>query len=259
MENKISCDVINDLLPSYIDGICSEESKKIVEDHLQNCPSCKETYRAMSSEEAGVSASSSPAAARSVSGRTSSLASNSTVQVDEAKIMKKVNQKWQRSRKVNIVAFAVAGVLLIALALMFVRPTKAIPKGSYEVKFTNGNLNDYILNPYETYSDEQVPNNAVMVYETGKRLDECTFLTVLLGRMYFAVDMEYLEKYPDVCLIEYTSDYPIVEYNEEVKEKDGKNLLYVKSLRTPVFGGGLRQGSQMVYSVQFCHVDEVAE
>lgn len=259
MENKFSCNVINDLLPSYIDGICSEESKRIVEDHLQNCPSCKETYRAMCSEEAGVSASSSPAAARGVSGRTSSLASKSPVQVDEAKIMKKVNRKWQRARKVNIVAFAVAGVLLIALALMFIRPTKAIPKGSYEVKYTNYDLHDFILDPDYIYQDTSVPDKAVMVYETGKKLDDCNFVTVLLGRMCFAVDLDYMEKYPDVCLIEYTSDYPIVEYNEVVKEKDGKNLLYVKSLRTPIFGGGLRQGSQTVFAVEFCHVDEVAE
>ncbi len=29
---KLSCDVINDLLPLYYDEVCSEETKKIVED-----------------------------------------------------------------------------------------------------------------------------------------------------------------------------------------------------------------------------------
>lgn len=39
--NRISCDVTRDLLASYLDGICSEESKGLVEEHLQECDSCK--------------------------------------------------------------------------------------------------------------------------------------------------------------------------------------------------------------------------
>ncbi len=40
--SKISCDVTKDLLPAYLDGICSEESKKLVEEHLEECASCRE-------------------------------------------------------------------------------------------------------------------------------------------------------------------------------------------------------------------------
>ena len=35
------CDIIQDLLPLYCDGVCSEESRKAVEEHLQNCENCK--------------------------------------------------------------------------------------------------------------------------------------------------------------------------------------------------------------------------
>ena len=38
---KISCDVIMDLLPLYHDGVCAENSKKIVEEHIAECESCK--------------------------------------------------------------------------------------------------------------------------------------------------------------------------------------------------------------------------
>ena len=38
---KLHCDVIRDLLPLYLDGVCSEESKKMVENHLCECGSCK--------------------------------------------------------------------------------------------------------------------------------------------------------------------------------------------------------------------------
>ena len=37
---EITCSIIKDLLPSYVDGICSEDSKKIVEQHLRTCADC---------------------------------------------------------------------------------------------------------------------------------------------------------------------------------------------------------------------------
>ncbi|MCL1702648.1 zf-HC2 domain-containing protein [Lysinibacillus sp. Bpr_S20] len=37
----MKCNVIKDLLPSYVDGICSEDTVEIVEDHLRNCKECK--------------------------------------------------------------------------------------------------------------------------------------------------------------------------------------------------------------------------
>ncbi len=44
---KYPCDLIQDLLPLYLDGVCSEESKKAVEKHLSECSGCKELYNAM--------------------------------------------------------------------------------------------------------------------------------------------------------------------------------------------------------------------
>lgn len=48
--NKTNCDVVNDLLPLYIDDICSGESKKIVEYHLNECEDCNHLYHMMKTE-----------------------------------------------------------------------------------------------------------------------------------------------------------------------------------------------------------------
>lgn len=34
---KISCDVIKDLLPLYIDDILSNDSKNLVDEHIEEC------------------------------------------------------------------------------------------------------------------------------------------------------------------------------------------------------------------------------
>lgn len=38
---KLSCSVIEDLLPLFSDQVCSEESRKLVEEHLQECEKCR--------------------------------------------------------------------------------------------------------------------------------------------------------------------------------------------------------------------------
>ena len=45
---KYSCDLISDLLPLYKDDICSEASRKIVEEHLEECAACKKLLNDMS-------------------------------------------------------------------------------------------------------------------------------------------------------------------------------------------------------------------
>lgn len=38
---KMSCEIIKDLLPLYHDGVCSNESKAMIEEHLAECDNCK--------------------------------------------------------------------------------------------------------------------------------------------------------------------------------------------------------------------------
>ena len=38
---KYNCKVIQDLLPLYTDGICSDVSAQMVEEHLKECASCE--------------------------------------------------------------------------------------------------------------------------------------------------------------------------------------------------------------------------
>lgn len=44
---KITCDIINDLMPSYIDNICSEDSRKALEEHVRTCDKCNQKLQYM--------------------------------------------------------------------------------------------------------------------------------------------------------------------------------------------------------------------
>lgn len=37
----MNCNIIKDLFPSYIDGICSEDTSRVVEEHIHHCEECR--------------------------------------------------------------------------------------------------------------------------------------------------------------------------------------------------------------------------
>lgn len=47
MEKNKKCKIIQDLLPSYIDKVTSDETNKFIEDHLQNCEKCSQILKDM--------------------------------------------------------------------------------------------------------------------------------------------------------------------------------------------------------------------
>ena len=56
----MNCDIVKDLIPLYIDGCCSEESEKMVEEHIRECDDCKKLFEDMKSSSDIITVSESP-------------------------------------------------------------------------------------------------------------------------------------------------------------------------------------------------------
>lgn len=94
----MDCDIIKDLLPLYIDGVCSESTKKNVEEHLGQCSKCREIYEMMTEE-------------------------NETMdyQIDnmlEAQPFKKIKEKQKRKYGIIVTLFALILVGLLSFILV---------------------------------------------------------------------------------------------------------------------------------------------
>lgn len=50
---KKECEIVQDLLFCYYDGVASNSSKKLVEDHLQTCENCRQTLKDMEKDKNG--------------------------------------------------------------------------------------------------------------------------------------------------------------------------------------------------------------
>lgn len=48
MKNK--CEIVQDLLPLYVDGCCTQSSRELVEGHLKECAACKQVFGAMTGD-----------------------------------------------------------------------------------------------------------------------------------------------------------------------------------------------------------------
>ena len=48
---ELSCAIVEDLLPTYVEGLTSEETNMAVEAHLASCPACAAKRAAMGAKE----------------------------------------------------------------------------------------------------------------------------------------------------------------------------------------------------------------
>jgi predicted anti-sigma-YlaC factor YlaD len=62
----MTCAIIQDLLPLYIDQICSPETKAAVEEHLKTCPECRRIHEAMIREFPAATTPSQPVPEKSI-------------------------------------------------------------------------------------------------------------------------------------------------------------------------------------------------
>ncbi len=49
---KKNCGVVEDLLPLYLDGMCGDESRQLIEEHLADCEDCRSLYESLKVETA---------------------------------------------------------------------------------------------------------------------------------------------------------------------------------------------------------------
>lgn len=99
------CDVIKDLLPLYIDEICSEESRLIVASHLNTCEDCKKTYDLLKSPMAFENA-----------------APNNEFEKQQVESLKKVHKKQKRKKTLIVILSVLGGIflsLIVFYALLF--------------------------------------------------------------------------------------------------------------------------------------------
>ncbi|ACV61761.1 hypothetical protein Dtox_0858 [Desulfofarcimen acetoxidans DSM 771] len=107
---KISCEIVKDLLPLYHDGVCSNDSKTMVEEHLAYCDRCKAELLVMNN----------------------ALSINKAEQnLHEAEAVKKLSKRWKKGMLKSLlkgILITILAIALIALVLYCFMDFRIIPK-----------------------------------------------------------------------------------------------------------------------------------
>lgn len=98
--NYISCRIIEDLLPLYVDGVCSEESKKSIELHISTCEECHKKLEEMK-----------------YSIPKSEIQNN----IDDGAMLKKLSDTWKSKTKLNIKSSILCIIIyVLAIGTLFI-------------------------------------------------------------------------------------------------------------------------------------------
>lgn len=120
---KMNCKIVQDLLPLYIDGVVSDATKEMVEDHVKTCETCQKELALLR--------------------RDLVLPANEQVKRSEAKMLKALKAAMRRKKAgIALLSVVVTAVLLSALIFFLTISKTCIPydDGLFTVEEVDGNL-----------------------------------------------------------------------------------------------------------------------
>lgn len=127
MSNKLDCRIIQDLLPSYVDGLTSEYTNQVVEEHVKSCEPCNQMLQRMQEPEQRI---------------------NSTEK--EVDYMKKVRNKISGLIAISLISIGIFLLGAIASVMIY---NRVVPK-TYEQVFSAEQPEWYIA--HHTFSDHEI-------------------------------------------------------------------------------------------------------
>lgn len=171
---KVTCKVIQDLLPLYVDGVCSPDTAALVEEHLKDCAPCQEAYHAL----------------KEAPSPTPEDGADKDAAV--AKGLRKV-KNGLRKKRILIGVFATLGGLLVSFGLglfvtcyRFYVPVEDTVKG---VSVVDGQLTVDLERPFLLAPMTQlIPTTTSGAYQEGDPIDESILVIVSSNTIYDSIN-----------------------------------------------------------------------
>lgn len=184
--NRMSCEIVEDLLPLYHDEVCSAATREAIEAHLATCPHCSAALRKLQQN----------------SGLPFEVIARNK---QESAGLSSFQGYWHRSRVISFVkglllATAVCAVLILGYASLFRWNITKVPSSAIEITevslLNNGNIAYHvrITDGYEVNQINAKMGNDGIFYITPVRpvIKSRKFAELGLGNRYDTIDLESL-------------------------------------------------------------------
>lgn len=220
---KRECSLIRDLLPLYVERMVSEESKKIIEEHLAQCPSCKKVYEEMTERELG---------------RHPEIGEN-----DESEAVESFRRFVKKEKRKGRVKIAVSAMLSFGLAIFL---AFAIPAGILGaitlplwITHTSEDISDYDWDSFKG-------DSGFLIFPEEVREDRVTEYYYSYREGLFDEDVQlYLQ-----C--EYTQE----EFQEECRRLEQAHVIYRDGGQRRRNGTRYNTGDYMLPAYEYALLDE---
>lgn len=228
---KYPCEMIRDLLPLYIDNVCSEASRKIVEGHLDGCEPCRNCREAMR-------AADSIAKKDSDSMRLANGLMN---------LKKRVNRRFV---KLGLAAAALLFCVFIGKHLLFDLPLKALGPEDVHVK-----AKSYAMEELTKLNVDASDDVSVQISKGGDDADENYSIVIPFNpNMEFSMTESAIEGTDSITIMEWQSEYLLrdIRWHADISED---SVLYVSSIKTTLLNN--KVSSQSFTSMEMRRITKI--
>ena len=123
---KISCNIIRDILPLYLDGVVSDDTRQMVEEHLRTCDQCREEAVALKQDVV--------------------LPASKSVRLAETKVVKGLKRKLFRKKfLISAVSVIITIAILAGIYSYMVMTETCVPYNSGKVQIEEENGALYVV------------------------------------------------------------------------------------------------------------------
>ena len=205
---KYPCEMIRDLLPLYIDGVCSEASRESVDAHLSGCAPCRSCCEAMRTAE--------------------DIAKKDSDSIKLAdglmNLKKRVNRRFL---KVSLAALALLVCVVTGKHVLFDLPLKELSPGDVQVK-----ARCYAMEELTKLNVDATDDVSVRISKGDDDTDEDYRIVIPFSpELEFSMTESAIEGTDHITIMEWKSDYFLRDIRWHA-DRFEEGVLYVSSIKT---------------------------
>ncbi len=247
MKYELSCDIVKDLLPNYIDGLTSDSSTESVEAHLKQCSACKAQYEIM------VKAYQQPALREHAM---------DVVAEQEKTLFSKINRTINKKVRKT----ACAGIVGIILALLVFHGLFNMPFKEVSIQDLRVTAHVYDMNQLQDIDSEDMitanypPDNTSVVISKGETVQPGDLITITIPdnqEVSYQITENMLTDCPYVTTIEFSSPYYLHKISWDYITEHDQRVMYIDDIRTSILNNKADSMNVSSTTIDFGKLDKI--
>ena len=229
---KYPCGIIKDLLPLYVDEVCNEESRQVVENHLTECEACRKYYEAMKATEGYVD-------------------KENLEDINMVNSLKTVKNKLNKKIAVIILCVVAAAVTCVGgYHLLFNAAIKDVPLEDVSVSANVYSVEDLIK---DTEAEESDADSVTISADEDDDSKPIAVEIPEIGDATIHITMNTLEKYQSLSVITVKSDY----FLRDIRKERIDETMYVTGIKTTLLNNKVGAFQSNICGLEFGEINRI--